>query len=326
MTALAIVDAIVALCRAARLVRRNIVLPRRECDRIADQNHGQKHLAFIFRGRVVVGRRILCVVREVGAPAVHTWIRKAHVKTIFWPVYKIRLGLPRPVKEMLHYVVDLEILVLPQHALEFIHELLINHTVVDLFYFYNLSGASYSKSSRSTHSRRRIQHVHISNPKCRSVTHIIYSKPSRAQGQPKIVVFNCSSLLLPRHSAIKCRCEEICNEIVFGLPSTNLLLHVNLASFYGKLSWRLESSQVVPSLNFLLSLDLQFLKLLKVNKEVSDTQVIEFWTEQVIVGSLKSNVLCDIVFCCFAFMITISHDCLTLIIDYVRRYLSAIRF
>lgn len=43
-----------------------------------------------------------------------------------------------------------------------------------------------------------------------------------------------------------------------------------------------------------------------------------------IIGSLQCDVLCYIAFICFAFLITASHSTLTLFIDYIRRYCSAI--
>ena len=43
-----------------------------------------------------------------------------------------------------------------------------------------------------------------------------------------------------------------------------------------------------------------------------------------IIESLKGNILCNIVFCRLALMISVCHDSLAFFIDYIRRYLSSI--
>jgi hypothetical protein len=111
------------------------------------------------------------------------------------------------VEEVLNYVVDLKILILPEHALKFIHELLINNTVVYLFYFYDLTGASVSISDWWSHCRSWVHHVHISNSKSRSTHHAIYCKLSRAKCQSEIVIFIHRSLLFLSNPPIKRRCE-----------------------------------------------------------------------------------------------------------------------
>jgi hypothetical protein len=43
-----------------------------------------------------------------------------------------------------------------------------------------------------------------------------------------------------------------------------------------------------------------------------------------IIESLKGNILCNIVFCRLALMISVCHDSLAFFIDYIGRYLSSI--
>ena len=82
MTTLTVVYTIVALRTTPRLVWWDLILTRTESDTVTDQDHGKKHLTLIILGWIMIGRRILRVVCEVSAAAVHPRIREAHIEAI----------------------------------------------------------------------------------------------------------------------------------------------------------------------------------------------------------------------------------------------------
>ena len=81
--------------------------------------------------------RVLSIVREIDSCSIHSTIGKPDVKTILCGVDLFRRCGPCPVEEMLHHIFDLKVRVLSKHALELIHELLIENYIVDLFNSYD---------------------------------------------------------------------------------------------------------------------------------------------------------------------------------------------
>ena len=67
-----IVDAVITLNCAASLVGRNAILAGPQVDRVAHQDKGHEHLAQTLARGVVVGVRILRIIREVDPLTVHT--------------------------------------------------------------------------------------------------------------------------------------------------------------------------------------------------------------------------------------------------------------
>ena len=79
-----------------------------------------------MRERVGIGR----VGSEIDTVTICARVRKADVKAVLTGVDHFRIGLVTAMEQMLHYISDLLIRVLPEHPLEFVHELLVEYAVV----------------------------------------------------------------------------------------------------------------------------------------------------------------------------------------------------
>ena len=136
MASCSIVDAVVAVCLAARLVRRDSVLSSRELSTISHKNEAHHHLELPLTSEGIAAG-VLGVICEVNAGTVGSWIGEANVKSVFTPIDQLWIGSPSSMKEMFHDIIDTFLGVLSQHSLKFVDELFVNDTVVDLVYSFD---------------------------------------------------------------------------------------------------------------------------------------------------------------------------------------------
>ena len=134
-------------------------------------------------------------------------------------------------KEVLDYVIDLQVLVLSEHSLEFVHEFLIYHAVIDLFNLNNLACIDSENTHWICKGWLGVHCVNVGNTKA-STVHIVDIKSPWTQSETEIIV-RIIKLLLFGNAAIERGCEHVGDEIVFSRAGMHLLFHVYFATLDG---------------------------------------------------------------------------------------------
>ena len=241
-----IVDAVVAVSLAARLVRRDSVLSSRELSTVSHKNEAHHHLVLTLT-REGIAAGVLGVVCEVDASSIGSWIREANVKSVFTPIDQLRICGPSSMKEMFHDIVDTFLGVLSEHSLKFIDELFVNDTVVDLVYSFD--DWLLTMTRRTTKNRRLWKHGKPWVRTCKWIGH-----PDSATPGSYIDRSRCFHYLFVCYP-IEC-CQKLLRYVIVVWRRLEQPLNLEyLARLNGQVLWWLESTQEVPPCTFLFDLE-----------------------------------------------------------------------